>query len=112
MTIYLSFLVFQFETAIRKHLNITGGSRHRPVEWMVTRVDIRVDREADRQVLVTVAELGHGDLLCVPPRICIRELIGGLVHLDHVIGICAFLTRTLDQQIGVVTTDAEPLLGA
>lgn len=110
--IYLPFVVLQLEAAIRQHLNITGSGSHRPIQRMVTRIDVRVYREADRQILVTVAELGHGDLLRVPPGICIGELIGGLVHFDHVVLISALLPGPLNQEVRVVTAEAHPLLGA
>ena len=60
---------------------------------MVTRISVAVYREAQRQILIIVAEFGHGHLASLPPGRCVLKFVLGLqnTHEVFLVGLtCAF----------------------
>jgi hypothetical protein len=97
MAVLFTLQVHESEPVVGKHLDVSSSGSHCSIERMVTRILVGVDREADREILVTVAEFRHRQFFSVPPRFNLSELKVRLEDLHHIIGVCFLLSSSLYQ---------------
>jgi hypothetical protein len=97
MAVLFSLKIHESEPVVCQHLDVPSSGSHCSIDFMVARILVGVDRESDREIFVTVAELWHCQFFGIPPRFNLSELEVRLKDLHHIIGVCFLLSSSLDQ---------------